>query len=81
MSENKETTTVLSDHPYDPSETGEVPYGELCMGDIVGCLDVINLCAKRGAFEASEFEVISILRKRLLAYLEKYNEEIEENVD
>jgi hypothetical protein len=59
--------------PYDPSLTGELPFGELCMGDIAGCLDMINLCSRRGAFEASEFEVIAILRNRLIAYLETNN--------
>jgi len=41
----------------------------LTVEDIKMCAEIIDLCAKRGAFSGAEMASVGILRNRIVAYL------------
>ena len=43
---------------------------QLQLQDIAMCIQIIDICSKRGAFEGAEMETIGALRNRVAAFLE-----------
>ena len=42
----------------------------LSLQDIATCVQIVDLCSKRGAFEGPELETVGGLRTRIMAFLE-----------
>jgi len=51
-------------------EQEEVEPVQLQLQDIAMCVQIIDVCSKRGAFEGAELEPIGALRNRVAAFLE-----------
>lgn len=49
--------------------TEEQPVG-LQLNDIAACLQIIDLCSKRGAFEGSELEAVGKIRGKLATFVQ-----------
>ena len=43
---------------------------QLSLQDMATCVQIIDLCSKRGAFEGPELEIVGGLRTRLAAFIE-----------
>ena len=43
---------------------------QLSLQDIATCVQVVDLCSKRGAFEGPELETVGGLRNRLVSFVE-----------
>ncbi len=43
---------------------------QLSLQDIATCVQVVDLCSKRGAFEGPELETVGGLRNRLVQFVE-----------
>jgi hypothetical protein len=50
--------------------TEEVQAPQLALGDIEGCIKIIDIVTKRGAFEGSELADVGAVRNRLAAFLQ-----------
>jgi hypothetical protein len=50
----------------------------LSLNDIVGAARIIDICAKRGAFEGSELEAVGQVRRRLVEFVKSHSPETEE---
>lgn len=48
----------------------EVKAPQLALGDIEGCIKIIDIVTKRGAFEGSELADVGAVRNRLSAFLQ-----------
>jgi len=48
----------------------EVKAPQLALGDIEGCIKIIDIVTKRGAFEGSELADVGAVRNRLAAFLQ-----------
>ena len=48
----------------------EVQAPQLALGDIEGCIKIIDIVTKRGAFEGSELADVGAVRNRLAAFLQ-----------
>lgn len=51
----------------DLSEENVTP--QISINDLADCVKIIDLCAKRGAFEGSEFEAVGKVRNRLVTFV------------
>jgi hypothetical protein len=50
----------------------EIPQDEpatITVNDLADCVKIIDICAKRGAFEGSELELIGQVRSRLVNFV------------
>ena len=45
---------------------------ELNIRDIADCIKIIDICAKRGAFDGMEMEAVGKVRNRLESFTEAY---------
>lgn len=52
----------------EPSQPEEVV--QLSLQDIATCVQIVDLCSKRGAFEGPELEVVGGLRTRLVSFVQ-----------
>jgi hypothetical protein len=43
---------------------------QLSLQDIATCVQIVDLCSKRGAFEGPELEIIGGLRTRLVSFVQ-----------
>jgi len=48
----------------------EVQSPQLALGDIEGCIKIIDIVTKRGAFEGSELADVGAVRNRLANFLQ-----------
>ena len=48
----------------------EVQAPQLALGDIEGCIKIIDIVTKRGAFEGAELADVGAVRNRLAAFLQ-----------
>jgi len=51
-------------------EVQEVQAPQLSLGDIEGCVKIIDIVTKRGAFEGSELADVGSVRNRLALFLQ-----------
>jgi hypothetical protein len=63
MSDNIETNEVNAAAEDQAMEAG------LSIQDIGACVQVIDICSKRGSFEGPELETVGALRGRLVAFI------------
>ena len=54
---------------------------QLSLQDIATCVQMVDLCSKRGAFEGPELETVGGLRNRLVAFVEATQPKDEEPVE
>ena len=52
------------------NETAAPEAAQLSLQDIATCVQIVDLCSKRGAFEGPELETVGGLRTRLATFLE-----------
>ena len=43
---------------------------QLSLQDIATCVQIVDLCSKRGAFEGPELEIVGGLRTRLVSFVQ-----------
>ena len=48
---------------------------ELNIRDVADCIKIIDICAKRGAFDGMEMEAVGKVRNRLEAFVKAYTEQ------
>lgn len=53
----------------------------LSLDDIAACVQIIDLCSKRGAFEGPELEAIGTLRKKLVDFIKTHAPPSEEETE
>lgn len=54
---------------------------ELNIRDIADCIKIIDICAKRGAFDGMEMESVGKVRNRLEVFTEAYTQANQEKTD
>ena len=53
----------------------------LSVNDIVAAIQVIDVCAERGAFKSTEFTTVGTLREKFAKFVEEYNQENQTNTE
>ena len=53
----------------------------LSVNDIVAAIQIIDVCAERGAFKSTEFTVVGALRKKFTKFVDEYNKENQANTE
>ena len=53
----------------------------LSVNDIAAAIQVIDVCAERGAFKSTEFTAVGALREKLTKFVEEYNKENQANTE
>jgi len=63
--------------------TEETTPVQLSLGDIIGAVQIIDICSKRGAFEGQELAQVGALRDRLAQFAQanRPDEEPEEEAE
>lgn len=52
------------------NQVNEAATPELQLGDLAAVVRIVDICAKRGAFEGSELETVGAVRGRLAAFVQ-----------
>ena len=57
-------------HELNSYSNAAFQFPSLSLQDMATCVQIVDLCSKRGAFEGAELETVGGLRTRIMAFLE-----------